>query len=478
MQDTKYPKVIDGVKVLCIGTHYLQWEANPLLTFESKIDTTTGEVLSDNKIAHFKGLHFFLIPSTINNDIHCILRGSLAKYYNEGIDNAFDYNLDMLQETIIELHHKFHIDPFNSIIQNLEYGVNIKTVQPPKTIIRGLRAYQSDAFDLLRMDEIFTGKQIQKQEYQYKVYDKGLQTPGKIFNLLRVEIAIKSTKKAKKYGIEVLADLLELKNLNAIKPDLLKIWESAIFYDSGMNWRAMNKKQKEKMLYYLDATNWQKFNRKQRFRAKNIFIELRDTFCKSKTQQEILLKIEEKLIELEAEKGNALRNLYIQIGSKKKERFTHLNKGVKRTQKDPLKIANKLIENCVKISLPKCKVCDADISHKKEGSRYCSKKCNNSMQAKNRRKARRQKRTIEENNYTRLIQSLNETNLLINIYYKKNVNHSAHLQKHISYSKEELMTIERIELMEPEKIKLTSYRARMLIKTISGINNISKECLT
>ena len=337
--------MIDGVKVLCIGTHYLQWESNPLLSFESKIDTTTGEILSDNKIAHYQGLHFFLIPSTINNDIHCILRGSLAKYYNEGIDNAFDYNMGMLQETISELHHKFHIDPFKAKIQNLEYGVNIKTVQPPKTIIRGLRAYQSDAFDLLRMDEIFTGKQIQKQEYQYKVYDKGIQTHKKHFNLLRVEIAIKSTKKAKTYGIEVLVDLMDLKKLNAIKPDILKIWEEMIFYDSGMNWRTMNKKQKEKMLYYLDATNWQKFNRKQRFRAKNIFIDLRNTFCKSKTQHDILLKIGEKLTELEAVKGNALRNLYKQIGSQKKERFTHLNKGVKRTQKDSLSSSNKCKTN-------------------------------------------------------------------------------------------------------------------------------------
>jgi len=92
--------LVDGIKILCIGTNPKSWEANPLLTFATKVDEQTGEIISNTKIAFFKGLHFYLIPSTISTVTHCILRGSLPKYYNNGKDNGYDYSLEMLISTI------------------------------------------------------------------------------------------------------------------------------------------------------------------------------------------------------------------------------------------------------------------------------------------------------------------------------------------------------------------------------------------
>jgi hypothetical protein len=467
------PKVIDGIKILCIGTNPKYWEANPLLIFATKVDEQTGEIISNTKVAFFKGLHFYLIPSTISTITHCILRGSLPKYYNNGKDNGYDYSLEMLISTIQDLKTRFHIDPFKAIVQNFEYGVNVSINQPPKTIVRGLRAYQNDCFTLLRLDEVFTGKQLQRQEYQYKIYDKGIQLPKKQQNLLRVELAIKSTKKSKTYGIRVLADLVEVDKLNNVKPDLIKIWNEMIFYDSGMKWRLMNKKQKEKMLYYLDATNWLKFNRKQRFRAKALFTELINEFCASTSQSEILKKIILKIEVLEAKKGNALRNLFEGYEAEKRERFTHLDKGVKRGQNELEKPTPKNNKKSVKIKHPKCKNCSTDISHKKNGSIYCGKSCNNASQARKRRKARRQNTTIENNNLQSLIKTISVSKLRLTITYKqKNLTYSKHyLQDAVSLSGVEVKAIKSIYIKQPYNITLTSYRARKLIRTIAKLNN-------
>jgi hypothetical protein len=53
-----------------------------------------------------------------------------------------------------------------------------------KQIINGLRAYQSDNFTGLKMDNVFNGKTA--TDIFFKIYDKGLQT-AKPTNLLRVE---------------------------------------------------------------------------------------------------------------------------------------------------------------------------------------------------------------------------------------------------------------------------------------------------
>ena len=393
--------MIDGIKIICISTRSKDWENNHLLSFTSKVDEQTGEIKSDTKIAYFKGLYFFLIPSTKSEHIHCIIKGSLAKYYNNGKDNAFDYNIEMLIETINDLNFKFSINPYKAIIQHFEYGCNIHTEKTPKSIIRGLRAYQSDSFTALKMDEVFTGKQIQKQEYKYKIYDKGLQIGSKDINLLRIELAIKSRKKAKIYGVEVLADLTKLTILEKVKPDLLKIWEDMIFYDYGMRWRGMDKKQKEKMLYYLDATNWEKFTRKQRSRAKNNFLKLYSTFCKSTTQKEILEQINIKIVELSASNGHALRFIKNKYSTVNMSRFTHLDKGVNRVHINNPKPTVK-----IKIEKRECMHCKKDISLMRKGSKFCSKQHNNAFHYQNKKKVKR----VEL--YTTIPMRLNLTHLI------------------------------------------------------------------
>lgn len=370
---------------MCIGTTPKSWEQNALLQFQSKLNENTGEI-SEVKYAFYKGLFFKIVPSTVSKQFHLIIRGSLAKYYNNGKNNAFDFNLIMLEETINELQTKFNINPHKAILQNFELGVNINTNKPIKTIIRGIRAYQSSCFVKLKTDEIFNGKQIKRQEYNYKIYDKSIKNPKTDENLLRIEVAIKSTKLAKKHNIRVLADILDLEKLNSIKPLLIDVWRNMIFYDKGVKLREMTAFQRQKWLFLCDATNWETFTRAQRFKAKKTFQELKHKFCTSKTQEETLQLLIQKLEILSANKhnknGNDLRNFL----NKKSERFTHLDKGVKRYLFESVMKSKKTNPKNTPIKRRKCIVCKTSISKKKAGTKYCSKQCNNRNNYKARKK--------------------------------------------------------------------------------------------
>jgi hypothetical protein len=367
--------MFDGIKIRCLGTNPKDWEGNSLLQFSSSVDVETGEILSNGKTAYYKGLYFQLIPSTVSNNTHCIVKGSLAKYYNNGRNNAFDYSMKMLIETIEELYKTFKINPFTAKIQSFEYGVNICTTQSVKQIVNGIRAFQNDTFVGLKDEGVFCGKQLKRQEYLYKVYDKGLVADIHDINMLRIEFAVKSIKTARKFKVETLSDLVKKESLELLKINLLNIWNNIIFYDSGMRWRKMDKEQKEKMLYYLDATNWIKFSKMQRLRAKAHFKSLFNLFCSSKTQIEIESLLVKKIDELDSDLSYHLRN-FLRLENSSKPilellPFTYLDKSVKSNINEPKKeVKNKPKKDEVNSSI--CRVTGMSLKGQKSGSHFLS----------------------------------------------------------------------------------------------------------
>lgn len=473
--------MIDGIKIRCIGTLPLDWECNQLLKFASSIDTTTGEVLAKNKVAFYRGLSFHLIPSTVASTTHCIVKGSLATYYNQGTNNAFDYDVAMLQETILELETLFKINPLTAEIQAFEFGANIIPTVPTKQIINGLRAYQSDNFTGLKMDNVFNGKQLQRQEYIFKIYDKGLQTAKPEANLLRLEYAIKSTKTASRYGIVVLSDLNSIDKLNRLKTVLLDVWANVIFYDKGLKLKYMNDADTKKMLYYLDATNWGKFSTMQRTRAKKHFRHLHGLYCTSTTQSDVLELLSKKMDKLTAVICYDLRNYSVGYDSQKRDaemlRFTHLDKDVNRNIKpleNSIEIFNKKkVEKSQKFGSKKCVSCSVDISDKKPNTKYCSKRCNNVSHSKKRKIARTNLKKVENENLTLLLDTLTKSNLLLLVEYSTVSGMYADRleQKEIGTTPDWIRQIFKVTIEAvPVPIVLTSYRSRKLIKSINQLN--------
>ncbi|AMA50441.1 hypothetical protein [Flavobacterium covae] len=474
--------MIDGVKIKCIGTDTSDWERSPLLKFCTKVDTTTGEILAKNRVAFYRGLSFHITPSTITDKNHLFIRGSLATYYNQGKHNAYDFTREMLIEVLAELQEEFKINPQTAVIQSFEYGANIATEKPVKAIVNGLRAYQSDRFTMLKIEGKPNGLQLDRSKTAVKFYDKAKQANLKDSNLMRIEYVVKYHQTAVQHGFNVLADFLALEKLNNLKPYLLEVWRNTIFHDDGMRWREMNTKQKEKMLYYLDANNWERFNKGQRQKARVKFRALYNMFCSSKTQIEIGNLLSEKLNELEAKKGYHFQNFSDEFGSQnempKKIPFSpldELEKGIQNTSKNDTQTESiEFQNNTTKTTPKKCLKCGAVLKHKNSNSKYCSKKCNNSIQAENRKMKRENIKTLENEILRTLIQNLSRSNFELLIEYSTQTGtYSDQLeQAEINAPKEWSLKVTRVTILQkPKNLVLTSWRAKKLIKLISKQNN-------
>lgn len=469
--------MIDGVKIKCIGTIVNDWLNNPLLIFCSKVDITTGEILTKNRIAFYRGLSFHIVPSTVSDTEHLFIKGSLATFYNQGKNNAFNYDVAMLAETINELETVFNIKPKQAIIQAFEFGANIAPKQSTKTIIKGLRAYQSYNFSGLKMDSVFNGLQLKRQDTNFKIYDKGLQTAKPETNTLRIEYALHFNKVTSKHGFKVLADFLSVDKLNALKLLLLEVWANTIFYDKGMKWRNMTQKQKEKMLYYLDATNWPKFTKMQRKRAKDNFKVLYAQYCTSTTHTDILQLLAQTLNELTAAKGYHLQNFSTPetecLTAVKMLPFTTLDKPVKGNQNDTKKTLKKTSMKTPKKTPKKCMVCSTDISHKKAIAKYCSKHCNNSNHAKKRKLKRHEIKKVETELLKKLLANLYKSELVLLVEYKDETKIYADTLYQSEITAPYNWTRKVIKVTTPKntKIVLTSHRAKHLINCISKANS-------
>lgn len=472
--------MIDGIKIKCIGTAPHDWQSNVLLKFYSSVDEATGEILTKNKVAFYRGLSFHLIPSTVSDAVHCFIKGSLAVFHNQGLNNAYDFDFSMLATTIQELKEVFAVNPDCAIIQTFEAGANLNINQPIKQIISGLRAYQNENFVLLKIEGANVGRMVSRTEYALKIYDKGKQS-GTNKNLLRLEYAFKKSRHAHKFNINVLVDLLDVSKLEAVKMALCEFWANVIFYDKGLKLRDMNDKETKKMLYYLDAANWAKFSRMQRKRATLHFRELSGRFGTSTTQTEIGGLLSKKLDELTAVKRYDFPNFLAGNDSQKLEsktlRFPPLdeqgNSNIKQS-KNSIKIPiQKKVKNGLKNHSRKCCSCEVDISHKKTNTKYCSKHCNNSTQAKKRKMNRQNIKKVETENLTLLLDELPKSNLLLLVEYATDTGTYADRleQKEISTTPDWIRQIFKVTIEAPPvPIVLTSYRSRKLIKIINKLN--------
>lgn len=472
--------MIDGIKIKCNGTTAHDWQSNILLKFYSSVDEATGEILTKNKVAFYRGLSFHLIPSTVSDSVHCFIKGSLAVFYNHGLNNAYDFDFSMLVNTIQELEKLFAVNPNTAIIQTFEAGANLNINQPIKQIISGLRAYQNENFVLLKIEGANVGRMISRTEYALKIYDKGKQS-GTNKNLLRLEYAFKKSRHAHKFSINVLADLLDVSKLEAVKMALREFWANVIFYDKGLKLRDMNDKETKKMLYYLDATNWAKFSRMQRKRATLHFRELSGRFGTSTTQTEIGNLLSKKLDELTAVKcydfPNFLKGNDSEKTGSKMLRFPPLDEQGKRNikqSKNSIKTTTKkMVENGLKNHSRKCCSCEVDISHKKANTKYCSKHCNNSIQAKKRKMNRQNIKKSENQNLVLLLDNLAKSNLLLLVEYATvSGTYADRLeQKEIGAPPDWIKQIFKVTIeAQPVQIVLTSYRARRLIKALTELN--------
>lgn len=476
--------MIDGVKIDVPNLSGVEWQENDLLDFFTYTNTNTGELKDGTLTARYNGLTFIVTQSNKAPNLkYCSLRGSLHKYYNKGETNANDFTIDQLKTVINDLREKFSIDPKTARLRNVEFGVNIRTPETAKAIINNLVAYNNNPFADFKVNGKKIGKGIGKQRYKLKVYDKGKQESMPVSNLMRVEIAIKKMHYLKKYRIETLGDLLKLDKVQPLGSLLVDHWQGAIYYDKQIKWKRLTDFERKKLLYYAAPRNWAEFDRKQRLRAKAHFQEIVNHFGTTSTHTETGNLIAKKWNELTAVICPRLNHDFKENESLKMSTFEPLECTVKMYPNQPnqknKKMTQKTHQKKPTISTPRsdpekgkfCRTCAKDISGKKANALYCSKKCNNSYQALQRKKQRHYIKMSETVKLSELLKNLHRSRLWLLVEYRDSgISEAVNLQQNeinAPYSwARKVIKVTEINT----GVTLTSTRAKTLINRISKFN--------
>ncbi|MFO7852014.1 MAG: hypothetical protein ACQERS_11270 [Bacteroidota bacterium] len=228
--------MIDGLKILNLPIKTEALLNNENLDFHQSVITKTGELSKGKRWARFKGLKF-----TITNDGICQLKGSIHKYYNDGVHNYDDFHYKNLIRAVRDLIIEFNIDPRKSYLNGLEFGVNIRTDFNPKLFLDNIQFHTHDRFK----DYTDSGQQFyecEHSQYSLKAYDKGLQHKLPYY-LLRFEIRVKKMAYLKNLPIRTLWDLLDVSIQLSLRTLLIKEFDRVLYWDPSINKKAVNEKE-------------------------------------------------------------------------------------------------------------------------------------------------------------------------------------------------------------------------------------------
>jgi hypothetical protein len=478
--------MIDGIKIDVPNLLGAEWLSNDLLEFFTYTSAKTGELLDGSQAANYWGLTFVITtsnkPPRVN---YCSVRGSLHKYFNKGNHNANDFTFNDLQEVLKDLQIKFNIAPKDTILRNVEFGVNIKTPISVKEVLNNLVAHGNAPFGSLKVDGMQLGKFIGKQQYRAKVYDKGKQYNRPENNLTRIEFAVKKMKYLQPYGITTLADLQDSDKVQALGKLITAFWDNLIYYDKKINWKQLTDFERKKLLYYAASRNWQDFNPTQRTRAKKHFQQLISKYGAANSQAEISNLIGLKWKQMGNKKRTRINRIISENGSKemymiypleyRDKIYTNGGKEInlKIAENTPLKKNGNLTGKNPNKNYQKCQTCKKDISGKKAGALYCSKKCNNSYQAKKRKYTRHNLKFIETSQLNKLLAHLNRARLVLLVEYQDGGNPYADTlhQREITAPPQWVRKVTRVTIQnKAPRAVLTSFRAKKLIRIISNLN--------
>lgn len=227
--------MIDFIKFELHGANVKKLESNRFLEFKTLVSTATGE-LSRFRTAYYKGLKFTIIDPIEKYPYHKVtVEGSLHKYWNNGKHNFNDFGAKDILTVLKELKRKFNIIPENSILKQLEIGVNIKTPYPTKKILTSCIQHKKTPFKSIFVKDEGEYIQAWHQRYLIKIYDKRkhYSSKGYKFNTDVMRFEIKYTKMSFWHDKDVftLEDLLNKDfGLNCVTM-LSEKWMEILFYD-------------------------------------------------------------------------------------------------------------------------------------------------------------------------------------------------------------------------------------------------------
>jgi hypothetical protein len=326
---------------------------NPLIEWKQETNLNTGEMIYPIKGKYYN-LDIKINPTRkeITGSIHK-LRNELKMSQNQ---NFNDFTYDDLKEMIFHLNEIFNLVLNDTIIENLEIGLNINTDKTPERILNdNLIVWK---FKTPTKNKEYNGKgkyiDFETSQYYFKIYDKGIQydLPE---NILRIECKIIRNDFLNKFGIHHLNDLLCENHLKTLQNFLFETFTECVIVDDLSPETITEPKEREIFIKGINSKNWTSFqNRTTKKRFKDDFIQVVEKYSLNTIYKEIESKLRAKGKELlECNEMNDFQNVEIQSQNT-----------------EMLRIESYIyIQN---VTQRKCKITGIDITQQKGESKFLS----------------------------------------------------------------------------------------------------------
>ena len=237
--------MFDGIKIQDVSVEIDALLMNDRLTFAALVDGQTGVILNPVRKAYDRGLTFRLVPRKTGDGYRVEVKGSLHKFHNNGQHNADQFTANDLLLTLDQLVKFYGFDLSKSVINTIEFGVNLELPFPVSRVLDNLICYKNQPFAVDSQSQ--TPYYVcHRQRYTVKIYDKGKQK-GLGCNLLRFEVRVRKMRYFDGTGVQLhtLADLLNVDNYGPLGALLVNTFDEILFDDPVINSKNLTTRQRD-----------------------------------------------------------------------------------------------------------------------------------------------------------------------------------------------------------------------------------------
>jgi hypothetical protein len=242
--------MIDGIKTYDLKTDPQKLIENPYLAeyWDTTVHNSDGRYKYE--FAEYFGLKFRIKNEKVR------LQGSVHKYRNAGRHNYDDFRAVDVAEVVWELSKCFEIDTSTTLLNNVEFGVNVVLPFGVHVVLNNLIVYKGEPFIKVVEDGI-SYYQCKKKQFIIKIYDKGNQY-NLSENVLRFEIKVMKMQYLVIKGIPLhyLSDLLNMDIYEPLGNILTEVFEGILFGDNTINESNLTVKELETYLRGNNPTTW------------------------------------------------------------------------------------------------------------------------------------------------------------------------------------------------------------------------------
>lgn len=256
--------MFDGLKFKCENFDLRQLEALPIEP-EMCVGFRTGEL---KKItAECDGLTIEVIQSPETGTKFCRFRGSLQKYANGGAAHAGAFTHAQVCGAVAGLCERFDIDPKTARLENLEISTDL--ILPDnasaRQFLKTLICHGSKPFQPMNPEKPELGRIAPRQEYTFKLYDKGSQAQTGEANLLRVEIRVQKMAYLKPYGIATLYDLTDTGKVAPLGNLLQSVISETVCYDGSVPESSLTTREQMNLKDFCNPNWWMNLHKANRW---------------------------------------------------------------------------------------------------------------------------------------------------------------------------------------------------------------------